>query len=181
MCAGTRYMWGWGSCVHGVQAWGHLGVWDPLGHGGGSGFQGSGIPCMGLGMGTLDVRGSWGWDPHLGEVWGCGFTCTGQAGPTCQWGPMGWAGGGHGVPTVSCPRRDRCGAGSDLPRGGVGVWGGSWGWGGGGCVPPPACTNPALSHCAAGDTGRGMAPTFLLTPSAPRPSSDWVGRGPGWS
>lgn len=59
------------------------------------------------------------------------------------------------------------------------VWGGSWGWGGGGSVLPLPPPNPALSRCAAGDTGRGMAPTCPQMPSAPSPGSDWVGRGPG--
>uniref|UniRef100_A0A803V5Q1 PID domain-containing protein n=1 Tax=Ficedula albicollis TaxID=59894 RepID=A0A803V5Q1_FICAL len=58
------------------------------------------------------------------------------------------------------------------------MWAGSWGWGGG-TSAPPARPNPTLSCCAAGDTGRGTAPTCPQTPSAPSPGSDWVGRGPG--
>lgn len=53
----------------------------------------------------------------------------------------------------------------------TGVWDGSWGWGGEGSVPAPAPPNPALFRYAAGDKGRGMAPTCPQTPSA---------RSPGW-
>lgn len=48
-------------------------------------------------------------------------------------------------------------------------------------MPLLAPPNPSLFHCAAWDTGRGMAPTCPQTPNAPSPSWGWVGRGLGWS
>ncbi|RLV86674.1 hypothetical protein DV515_00015806 [Chloebia gouldiae] len=53
----------------------------------------------------------------MGELWGCGgHICTGLGGPTGGCGPVGWAGGGHGVPTLSPPQRRVCGR-NRSPRG----------------------------------------------------------------
>lgn len=51
----------------------------------------------------------------------------------------------------------------------------------GGLWPPWHPLTLLLFHCAAGDAGRGMAPTCPQTPSAPSLGWGWVWRGLWWS
>uniref|UniRef100_A0A8U7MEA3 PID domain-containing protein n=1 Tax=Corvus moneduloides TaxID=1196302 RepID=A0A8U7MEA3_CORMO len=177
---GTQYIWGWGSCVCRVQGWresGFVGLLWGLGNPHGVGWGLWNPMYVGLGMGASGCRGEHGAGiPTWVRCGAAGSRAQGWGGPTCGCGPIGWAGGGHRVPTLSPPSRGECGLGSDLPPGCCGVGPGA---GEKGVCAPPSPPNPALSRCAAGDTGRGMAPTCPQMPSAPSPGSDWVGREPG--